>query len=298
MNMTGVVYRPPYEANSLLLQVTLGCSHNQCTFCSMYPDVQFQVCPMEEVEADLEEAARYCPNVKRVFLEHGDAFVLSAEKLLKIADAIHRKLPRVDTIAMYASIRNIKSKTDAELRQLRAAGIHGLDIGVESGLDAALTYMNKGHTAEEAREQLLRLTEAGMDYSFNAILGCGGAELWKENADATADLINAVQPHLLFMGSLHAQPGCRLYQDMQNGTFRECTIGQLLNEQERLLCRLDLEDTYYFGSHPSNLVPMQARLPDQKQDMIEAVRETREQLRSHLDEFPVRGGEGSILNRY
>ena len=297
MNMTGIVYRPPYEANSLLLQVTLGCSHNKCTFCYMYPDVQFKVCPMEEVEADLEEATHYCPNVKRVFLEHGDAFVLSAEKLLKIADAIHRKLPRVETIAMYASIQNIKSKTDEELRQLRTAGIHGLDIGVESGLDAALTYMNKGHTAAEAREQLLRLTEAGMDYSFNAILGCGGAELWKENADATADLINAVQPHLLFIGSLHAQPGCRLYQDMRNGTFKECTIGQLLDEQERLIRRLDLKDTYYFGSHPSNLVPMQARLPDQKQDMIEAVQETREQLRAHLDEFPARGGEGSILNR-
>ena len=297
MNMTGIVYRPPYEANSLLLQVTLGCSHNKCTFCYMYPDVQFKVCPMEEVEADIEEATHYCPNVKRVFLEHGDAFVLSAEKLLKIADAIHRKLPRVETIAMYASIQNIKSKTDEELRQLRTAGIHGLDIGIESGLDAALTYMNKGHTAAEAREQLLRLTEAGMDYSFNAILGCGGAELWKENADATADLINAVQPHLLFIGSLHAQPGCRLYQDMRNGTFKECTIGQLLDEQERLIRRLDLKDTYYFGSHPSNLVPMQARLPDQKQDMIEAVQETREQLRAHLDEFPARGGEGSILNR-
>ena len=297
MNMTGIVYRPPYEANSLLLQVTLGCSHNKCTFCYMYPDVQFKVCPMEEVEADIEEATHYCPNVKRVFLEHGDAFVLSAEKLLKIADAIHRKLPRVETIAMYASIQNIKSKTDEELRQLRTAGIHGLDIGVESGLDAALTYMNKGHTAAEAREQLLRLTEAGMDYSFNAILGCGGAELWKENADATADLINAVQPHLLFIGSLHAQPGCRLYQDMRNGTFKECTIGQLLDEQERLIRRLDLKDTYYFGSHPSNLVPMQARLPDQKQDMIEAVQETREQLCAHLDEFPARGGEGSILNR-
>ena len=297
MNMTGIVYRPPYEANSLLLQVTLGCSHNKCTFCYMYPDVQFKVCPMEEVEADIEEATHYCPNVKRVFLEHGDAFVLSAEKLLKIADAIHRKLPRVETIAMYASIQNIKSKTDEELRQLRTAGIHGLDIGVESGLDAALTYMNKGHTAAEAREQLLRLTEAGMDYSFNAILGCGGAELWKENADATADLINAVQPHLLFIGSLHAEPGSRLYQDMRNGTFKECTIGQLLDEQERLIRRLDLKDTYYFGSHPSNIVPMQGSLPDQKQDMIEAVQETREQLRVHLDEYPVRGGEGSILNR-
>ena len=297
MNLTGIVYRPPDESSSLLLQVTLGCSHNKCTFCYMYPDVQFKVCPMEEVEADIEEATHYCPNVKRVFLEHGDAFVLSADRLLKIADAIHRKLPRVETIAMYASIQNIKAKTDEELRQLRAAGIHGLDIGVESGLDDALTYMNKGQTSAEAREQLLRLTEAGVDYSFNAILGCGGAELWKENADATADLINAVQPNLLFIGSLHAEPGCRLYQDMKNGTFRECTIGQLLDEQERLIRRLDLNDTYYFGSHPSNLVPMQGRLPEQKQDRIEAVQETREHRRAQLDEFPARGGEGSILNR-
>ena len=296
MNLSGIVYRPPYEANSFLLQVTRGCSHNRCTFCSMYPDVPFAVCPMEEVEADLEEGARYCPDVTRVFLEHGDAFVLSSDRLLAIAEAVHRKLPKVETIAMYASIQNIRTKTDAELRELRACGIHGLDIGVESGLDAALTYMNKGHTAKEAREQLLRLTEAGMDYSFNVILGCGGAELWRENADATADLINAVQPHLLFIGSLHAEPGCRLYQDMKDGVFHECTIGQLLDEQERLIRRLDLNNTYYFGSHPSNLVPMQGRLPQQKQDMIDVIRETREALRTQLDMFPLRGGEGAVLN--
>lgn len=296
MNLSGIVYRPPYEADSFLLQVTKGCSHNQCTFCSMYPGVPFAVCPMEEVEADLEEGARYCPDVTRVFLEHGDAFVLSSDRLLAIAEAVHRKLPKVETIAMYASIQNIRTKTDAELRELRACGIHGLDIGVESGLDAALSYMNKGHNAGEAREQLLRLTEAGMDYSFNAILGCGGAELWQENADATADLINAVQPHLLFIGSLHAEPGCRLYQDMKDGVFHECTIGQLLDEQERLIRRLDLNNTYYFGSHPSNLVPMQGRLPEQKQDMIDVIRETREALRAQLDTFPLRGGEGAVLN--
>ena len=296
MNLSGIVYRPPYEADSFLLQVTKGCSHNRCTFCSMYPGVPFAVCPMEEVEADLEEGARYCPDVTRVFLEHGDAFVLSSDRLLAIAEAVHRKLPKVETIAMYASIQNIRGKTDAELRELRACGIHGLDIGVESGLDAALTYMNKGHTAKEAREQLLRLTEAGMDYSFNAILGCGGAELWQENADATADLINAVQPHLLFIGSLHAEPGCRLFQDMKDGVFHECTIGQLLDEQERLIRRLDLRNTYYFGSHPSNLVPMQGRLPEQKQDMIDVIRETREALRTQLDMFPLRGGEGAVLN--
>ena len=297
MNMTEMVYRPPYEANSLLLQVTLGCSHNKCTFCYMYPNVRFTVCPMEQVEADIEEAAKLCPDVERVFLEHGDAFVLPADRLMQIADAIHRKLSKVETIAMYASIQNIKHKTDIELRRLRDCGINGLDVGVESGLNAALQYMNKGHTAEEAREQLLRLTKAGIDYSFNAILGCGGAELWRENADATADLINAVQPHLLFIGTLHAQPGCLLYEDMKSGTFRECTCGQLLDEQERLIERFDLKDTYYFGSHPSNLVPMQGKMPKYKQNMIEAVKEMREQLRYHLDEYPVRGGEGSILNR-
>ena len=297
MSLTGMVYRPPYEADSLLLQVTQGCSHNKCTFCYMYPDVRFSVCPMEQVEADIEEAARCCPDVERVFLEHGDAFVLSADRLRQIADAIHARLPRVKTIAMYASIQNIRHKTDEELRRLRACGIGGLDIGVESGLDAALQYMNKGHTSQEAREQLIRLTDAGIDYSFNAILGCGGAELWRENADATAALINAVQPRLLFLGTLHAHPGCKLYGDMKNGTFRECTCGQLLNEQERLISGLDLQDTIYFGSHPSNIVPMQAHLPTHKQEMIQVVREKREQLRRHLEEFPERGGEGSILNR-
>ena len=297
MNLTGMVYRPPYEANSLLLQVTLGCSHNKCTFCSMYPDVKFTVCPMEQIEADIEEAARVCPDVERVFLEHGDAFVLSADRLTQIAEAIHKKLPKVKTIAMYASIQNIKHKTDAELRRLCDLGIGGLDIGVESGLDAALTYMNKGHTAAEAKEQLLRLTKAGIAYSFNAILGCGGADLWRENADATADLINAVQPHLLFIGSLHAEPGCRLYDDMKTGAFKECTIGQLLDEQERLISRLDLKDTIYFGSHPSNIVPMQARLPKHKEEMLEIIRDKRKCLSDRLNEFPVRGGEGSIINR-
>lgn len=297
MNMTGVVYRPPYEADSFLLQVTQGCSHNKCTFCYMFPDVKFKVSPMEEVEADIEEAARYRSDYTRAFLEHGDAFVLSADRLMEIAEAIRKRMPKVKTVAMYASIQNIKHKTDAELRRLCDCGISGLDIGVESGLDAALSYMNKGHTAEEAKEQLLRLTKAGIDYSFNAILGCGGADLWCENAEATAELINAVQPHLLFIGSLHAQPGCRLYDDMRTGAFKECTIGQLLDEQELLISRLDLKDTIYFGSHPSNLVPMQARLPKHKEEMLEAVRETREHFRSHLDEYPMRGGEGSILNQ-
>ncbi|MBR0409287.1 MAG: radical SAM protein [Clostridia bacterium] len=154
MNLTGIVYRPPYEADSLLLQVTQGCSHNKCTFCYMYPEVQFSVCPMEQVEADIDEYARYRPSARRVFLEHGDAFVLSADRLLKIAEAIHRKLPQVETISMYASIQNIKGKTDEELRQLRAAGIHGLDIGVERKRRRHRPAYQRGAAAPAVHRQL------------------------------------------------------------------------------------------------------------------------------------------------
>ena len=297
MNTTGIVYRPPFEANSLLLQVTTGCSHNKCTFCTMYHDVPFTMCPLEQVEADLEEAALFRPDVKRVFLEHGDPFTMPAERLLKIAELIHRKLPKVETIAMYASIQNIRRKTDAELRRLREAGINGLDIGVESGLDEALSMMNKGHTAQESIEQLQRLKKAGIDFTPNIILGCGGAELWRENAEATAAMINAVQPKQIFTGTLHAEPGCKLYGEMKSGAFHECTFRQLLDEQELLLSRLELEECYYFSSHPSNVMPMQGWLPKHKQDMLEAVGEMRATLADRLDEIPVRGGEGSILNR-
>lgn len=297
MKYTGVVYRPPFEANSLLLEVTTGCSHNKCSFCYMYPDIPFTVRPMEQIEEDLTEAAQKWPDVQRVFLEHGDPFVLSAEKLTQIAEAIHRKLPKVETIAMYASIPNIRNKTDAELRRLRDCGINWLDIGVESGLDEALALMNKGYTSEEALRQLLRLNKAGMDYTINVILGCGGAGLWRENAEATAKLLNAVQPPVVFIGTLHAEPGSTLYNDMKTGAFQECTFGQLLDEQELLIRRLALQDTYYFGSHPSNILPMQARLPQHKQEMLEAVGQMREHLGARLDQYPTRGGEGSIIDR-
>ena len=165
MNYTGMIYRPPMEANSVLLQVTTGCSHNKCAFCYMYHDIPFSVSPMEEVMADIDEAARIWAGAERVFLENGDAFCLSAERLKRIADAIHEKHPKVNTIAMYASIQNIRGKTDKELRMLHECGINDLNIGVESGLDVALERLNKGHTADEAIYELKRLNDAGIECS-------------------------------------------------------------------------------------------------------------------------------------
>ena len=297
MHFTGQIYRPPFEAESLLLQVTVGCSHNKCSFCTMYRDVPFSVSPMEQVETDIDEAARRWPEAERVFLENGDPFALSADRLERIAAAIHARLPRVQTIAMYASIQNIRGKTDAELRRLRACGLNELNIGVESGLDAALRAMNKGHTARESVDELLRLQAAGFDYGLNVILGAAGAELWRENAEATAAMLNATQPYLLFSGTLHAEPGCPLYEALRSGAFPESGFGRLLDEQELLLSRLELNDTYYFGVHPSNVVPMRGMLPRDKEEMLRAVRDARFRLRDHLDEFPLRAAEGIILNR-
>ena len=157
MKYTGLTYRPPFEARSLLLQVTAGCSHNQCAFCTMYRDVPFDMENMDQIEKDLQEAREYVPNITRVFLENGDPFCLSADRLSAIAVRIHEYLTKVDTIAMYASIKNIRGKSDEELKQLRALGINELNIGVESGLDEALSQMNKGYTAEQALYELKRL---------------------------------------------------------------------------------------------------------------------------------------------
>ncbi len=296
MHYTGNIYRPPFEANSLLLQATVGCSHNRCSFCTMYRDVPFQVEPLEQIRDDLEEASLFYPNVKRVFLEGGDAFVLPVARLQDIANMIHEKLPEVETIAMYASIKNIRSKSDEELKELRKAGINDVNIGVESGYDPALNYMNKDHSSEEAVKELIRLKNAGFDFGLNIILGCAGSGKQRENAEATADLLNRTQPNLIFTGTMHSDPGCPLYDDMKSGVFKENTVGEYLEEEEILVSGLELDHCRYFALHPSNIVRFDAMLPEGKADLLREIQATRKNLSSEkLNSYPRRFGEGAVL---
>lgn len=295
MKYTGMTFRPPFEAKSLLLQVTTGCSHNKCSFCTMYRDVPFGVESMEQIEKDLTEARAFAPGARRVFLENGDPFALSANKLEEIALKIHEYLPYVQTIAMYASINNIRGKTDAELVRLRERGINELNIGIESGLDEALTLMNKGYDSKEALYELRRLRAAGMDYGANVIFGGAGPGRLKENAAATAEILNKTTPYLIFTGTIHADPGCPLYDDIQSGRFIEPTIGEHIDEEELFLQMLELDNCLYFGLHPSNVVRMQGWLPRDKEAMLYEVRQTRTRLARRLDERPVRYGEGAIF---
>lgn len=298
MHYTGPTYRPPFEADSLLLQATVGCSHNQCTFCTMYQGVDFKVAPIEQIEADLKEASSYYRAVGRIFLLNADAFALSADQLKTIAEKVHEILPEVETIASYASVNNIIGKTDEELKMLRSLGYNELNIGIESGLDDVVHHLNKGFTIDEAEKQLLRLKAAGFDFSVNIILGAAGTERWKENAIANAEFINKVQPYLIFTAILHVDPGSPLRDEVDAGTFHEDTLGQYVTEELEMLKRLECDETIFYGMHTSNLIPVQGLLPRDKDELIgELERGLAAIPQKYLDSHPEKGYEGMSIIR-
>ena len=295
MHYDGMTFRPPYEARSLLLQVTRGCSHNACTFCSMYRDVSFAISPLEEIVDDLAEAAWAYPYVSRVFLVNGDAFCLPADALLNIAEMIHEALPNVRSIGCYARIPNVTSKTDAELAALAAAGYDNINIGVESGLDDVLAFMNKGFTVEEARLQFARLHAAGLPFNVNIINAAAGPQRIAEHAAANASLVNEAQPTLIFVSPLHVDPGTPLVGLIERGEYEECTLGQYLEEEIAFLEGLELDDCVFFGAHVSNPIPVNGLLPRDKDELLTVLRDGMARIpRAQLDAHPSKGAEGSL----
>ena len=268
MKYTGTTYRPPYEADSLLVQVTQGCSHNRCSCCTMYRDVPFAVESIEQIEHDLREARRYYGTVERIFLLNGDAFVLGFDRLRAIGEKIIEIFPEASSIGCYASIENIVRKSDEELAALRALRYDMMNIGVESGHDDVLCAFNKGFTAEEAERGLLRLNAHGFRYCVNIIVGGGGTALSAEHAAASARLINRVQPWMVFLMTLFLTQGSPLHAAATHGAFEKNTAGDNLREEGRLIRALDLRDTILLGMHTSNAVPLAGRLPMDKERIL------------------------------
>jgi radical SAM superfamily enzyme YgiQ (UPF0313 family) len=262
----------------------------------MYHGVPFRMAPIEQIEHDLREMRRVYRSAKRIFLTGADPFVLSADKLKAIAEKVNEIFPEVETIAMYASVKNIMGKTDEELRQLRALKINELNIGIESGLDEVLRHLNKGFTLEEARTQLKRLNAAGMDFSANIILGAAGAEKWRENAAASAQLLNEVRPYLIFLATLHVDAGSPLYEELRAGAFVENTLGQNLQEELELLKRLELDGTAFFGLHTSNVIPVAGTLPEDKDKLVEMLEKGMAKIPPRiLHSKPEKGYEGMAI---
>ncbi|WP_010236538.1 radical SAM protein [Clostridium arbusti] len=295
MKYTGPVYRPPFEANSLLLQVTVGCSHNKCSFCTMYSNVPFQIETMEQIEKDLLEARKIYPEVNRIFLVNADPFALSADKLKLIAKKINEILPEVETIAMYASVKNIINKTDDELKELRVLKINDLNIGLESGMPEVVKHFNKGFTVDEAKAQLKRLTNAGIDFSVNIIIGGAGSEKTHENAIANSKLLNEINPKLIFIATLHVDSGSPLDEEVNKGLFKENTLRQNIEEEIEMLSGLNLDNTYFFGLHTSNVIPVHGILPEKKDEMIATLKDGLNSIRvGYLDGHLKKGAEGNI----
>ena len=198
MHYTGTIWRPPYEACSALIQVTAGCTHHKCKFCTLYEDVpfKFRMSPLSEVEADLKEMSRYYRNAKRVFFTGANPFVLSFDKLKTLAGLVRKYYPKVQSIGCFARITDITPKTAEQLRELREMGYNSLTIGVEAGDEESLSFMHKGFGTKEIIEECRRLDEAGMDYNFFYLAGIYGSGHMEEGVKNTAEVFNLSLIHI------------------------------------------------------------------------------------------------------
>lgn len=256
MHFTGQVYRHPVESNTPLLEVTAGCSHNKCTFCTMYRNTPFTVSPKDHVEEDLQEFKSMGQPIKRIFLVNGEPFVLSTKRLIEIGEKINSYFPEIETITCYTSIQNLKNKSLEDLKKLRSLKYNQLHIGLETAYNPALKQMNKGFTQEEAYENLKKLTDAGFEWDALLMMGVAGKGNSEINVKETAKLLNTFPPYMVSVMPTSVTKGSDLEVLRDKGEFVESTELEMLEEEKMLLRLLDFEDCYLFGSHNYNLIPV------------------------------------------
>ncbi len=278
MHYTGEVYRHPLEGRTPLLEVTIGCSHNKCSFCTMYRKTQFRASPIEHIKEDLEELKSYGAKVPRIYLVNADPFVLSTNKLIKIGELINEYFPEIETITGYCSIKNLKNKSLEDLKKLRALGFNDLHIGLETAYDPALKMMNKGFTNADAYEQLEKVQKAGMRYDALLMLGVAGRDAGLQNTEATIDLLSTFEPYMLSIMPTSVTPGSELEEICDKGEYVELTELEMLREEIRFLEALKVsDDCVFFGSHNFNLVPISGQMKD-RQEMIEHLKHAIENI--------------------
>ncbi len=275
MKYNGTIYRPPVEANTFLIPITEGCSHNSCSFCSMYQGVPFRMVSEADVEEYLQDSAKqlgvYASRLRRVYFVGADPFALSAEKLIQRIELVKKYFPKVSVISMYARTDNIKSKSDKELQDLAEAGVNDLYIGVESGLNDVLENLNKGFSADETRAQCLRLNNAGIRHNGLLMLGTAGKGRGEEAAIASARLMNEIRPEKVLVNTMSSFVGTKLDEDIRQGRFVPADKIENLEEERMLLENLDLPDAYFSSAHPLNTIRIAGRLSKDKEAMLKEI---------------------------
>ncbi|MFW6052236.1 MAG: radical SAM protein [Myxococcota bacterium] len=268
MRYVGRIFRPPSEADSYILQATVGCSWNHCTYCDMYRDKRFAVRPLEECLEDLELAARAAGDrVEKVFVADGDALVLPMDHWMPILERARALFPRLRRVSCYAMARNVRDKSDEELRALREAGLELLYVGPESGDDTTLKRIAKGDTHAGHVEAARRARAAGMKLSVIALLGIG-RERSREHAEATADLVTEMDPAYFAALTVTVVPGTPLAKQQDKGGFQVPEVPDLLRELRTMVARARPTDALFRTNHASNYLPLGGRLPRDRERIV------------------------------
>ena len=267
-NLVPPVYRPPSEAMSLIFQVTLGCSHNACSFCVSYKGKRFRVKTWAEIEADIDDAKRYYRDVTRVFLADGNAMVAETGLLLKTLEKLYREFPHLERVGIYARAEDFLAKTPAELKQLSAAGITLAYLGLESGSDALLKKIYKGSTVAENIEGSRKAMEAGIPLSVTVIIGVGGPEGSREHALATAAAASAINPAYLSALTMLIPEGSYMDRKIAKGEYQLLTPQQTLEELRLLIENMQLTNCVFRSNHASNYLPLRGTLNQDQAQLI------------------------------
>src|SRR3989339_1477266 len=265
------IIRPPSEADSIILQVTVGCSHNRCTFCGTYKEERFRIKDQAIVEADLDFAAQYCGRQSRVFLADGDVLALSQNRLVELLTKIRQMLPWVNRVSLYGNARAIRNKSVAQLLELKALGLHRVYMGLESGHDEVLRAIDKGADAAQMIAAGQRVKAANLFLSVTALLGIAGTALSQEHAQATGRVLSAMEPNQTGILTLMLLKNTQLYQLEKAGEFKLPDQHGMLRELRTMVEHLDLKKGQLQSNHASNYLAINARMPRDKEAVLAAI---------------------------
>jgi radical SAM superfamily enzyme YgiQ (UPF0313 family) len=266
-------FRPPSEANSLLVRVTRGCPWNRCTFCSMYKGMKFEIRGLEEILSDIELAKDlYRDRISTVFIGDSNNLVVKTETLVKILNTLFSSFPNIERVTSYARAKTLAKKPLEDLIKIFRAGLTRLHVGLETGDRELLKEIDKGATPEEMIEAGRKAKEARFEYSLYVLLGIGGEEKWEQHAKGTAEVLNQIDPHFIRVRTFIPQPNSPLYEAMMDGRFQPASPEMILKETKLLLEEFEVT-SQFLSDHISNLLPLHGKLPEDQEKLIRMVDE-------------------------
>jgi radical SAM superfamily enzyme YgiQ (UPF0313 family) len=271
MHYEGNCIRPPPEASSILLQVTLGCSHNKCTFCGTYKDKPFRIKDNDIILSDILFASQHMKRHDQVFLMDGDALIIPQKRLMWILERIKEHLPWVKRVGAYANVKSIRMKSPQELAELRENRLGMLYLGAETGDDEIRKKINKGSSAQHCLEMGKKVKNAGMELTVTVLLGVARKEKSLDHARLTGELISAMDPNYVSALTLILIPGTPLWEEYERGDFELLDDRELLIEMKELIAHTNLSCGLFSSNHASNYLPMRVWLPKGKQEALDLI---------------------------